>query len=480
MGLVFLSVDHGRPPTIRESDMERRARDPGAVSPRRRLRAVAFCAAALVAAGGCGPADLGGTPQRDAGAGAAALTISGIRPLTAEDPPFPLVETYLDVDPTDEAALLATAMSVTADATLLYGSWDHGTTWSRIAGPESGAFPGGDPMLTFDATGRAYVSTITPEIQVWRSADQGQSWAGPVVVGEGLASDRQWVAAGAGDGRGGHATVHVAAKTAGDDGRDVILVSRSRDGGATFSSPVLMPLDSGYLNAVTDLVVRSDGTILLPYLANYRRAPGPEEVFQGSRWLLTSEDDGRGWSGPYRVSGNLQFGNRSWDRAMKGLGGGGLAVEEGDGPEQGSVYMTWAGVLGEHLQILVARSRDGGRTWSEPVRVNDGGFDADHSTPTIAVDAGGIVAVTWNDRRHDSDGTCFRHYVAVSEDGGRTFSPNRAVSPRPTCLEPGSRWLNGGDTQGLSPHGDGFRTVWSVGRESDGSLRPWTAFIRAR
>lgn len=101
------------------------------------------------------------------------------------------------------------------------------------------------------------------------------------------------------------------------------------------------------------------------------------------------------------------------------------------------------------------------------------------ATPMVAVGGEGVVAVTWNDRRGEPDGRCFRHYVALSADLGRTFGPNRSVSDRRTCFRARSRWLNGGETQGLVALPDGsFRTVWTVGR--DESARPWTAVIRTR
>lgn len=406
--------------------------------------------------------------------------VTGAGPLVSESPPFPLVETYLAVSPVDPENLLASAMSTSADRSVVYRSGDGGRTWQRSEGPGGPVFPGGDPMLVYDRTGRAYFSTILPEIAVWRSEDDGRTWQGPVLVGEDRASDRQWVAAG-GRGGDGPVPVWVVAKTPedGGGGRDQIILSRSRDGGATFTNPTLIPLDSGYLNAVTHLAVREEGTLLLPFLANYGRLPGPEDLIRGTRWILMSEEGSGSWEGPFLVAENLQYGNRNWERAMKGLGGGGLAVDESGGPDHGTIYMTWAAVIGGHLQIVLARSPDGGRSWSEPVRVNDGGFDVDHSTPTVAVSGEGVVAVTWNDRRGDSGGRCFRHYVALSADGGRTFGPNRPVSDQRTCFRARSRWLNGGDTQGLVALPDGsFRTVWTVGH-NEGS-RPWSAVIRTR
>lgn len=404
--------------------------------------------------------------------------VSDVRPLVDQASPFPLVETYLAVNPVNPDNLLASAMSTSAGEALVYGSWDGGATWRTVEGPTGRIFAGGDPMLAFDGSGRAYFSTIDPEIHVWRSASGGRSWKGPVVVGEGRAADRQWVAASPAGGRGLH-PLHAVAKTPGRDGRDVLILSVSGDGGVTFAEPALVPVDSGYINAVTDLVVRKDGVAVLSYLANYGRLSAEPEVIRGHRWTMISEDHGRTWEGPFGVAANRQFGNRSWSLAMKGLGGGDMAVDRSGGPRHGTLYMTWAAVVDGRLQIVLARSPDGGRRWEEPVRVNDGGFGSNHSTPTVAVNRAGVVAVTWNDRRGDPDDLCFRHYVALSGDGGRSFGPNRAVSGRRSCFPARSRWLNGGDTQGLVALPDGsFRTVWSVGEGQN--LRPWTAVIRSR
>lgn len=408
-------------------------------------------------------------------------TVSQARPLVDGPPPFPAVETYLAVNPADPENLLASAMSVSASESVVYASRDGGSTWRQVESPEGPTFPGGDPMLAFDETGRAYFSTIAPGIHVWRSDDGGRTWAGPSLVGPDRAADRQWVVA-SGVGGDGSPRLLVAAKTvetAAGRRRDLFLLSSSRDGGRSFTEPELLPPDSGYLNSVTDLVVTGDGTLLMPYLVNYARISEDPQVIRGRRWIRISGDRGRSWSGPHPVAENLQYGNGTWSRAMRGLGAGNLAVDESGGPHDGTAYMTWAAVLGEQLQIVLARSPDGGRSWQEPVRVNDAGFDSDHSMPTVAVNRHGVVAVTWNDRRHDPEDRCFRHYAAVSVDGGKSFGPNRRVSDVETCPGPRSRWLNGGDTQGLASLPDGsFRTVWSVG-EPEG-LRPWTAVIRTR
>jgi hypothetical protein len=128
---------------------------------------------------------------------------------------------------------------------------------------------------------------------------------------------------------------------------------------------------------------------------------------------------------------------------------------------------------------MLARSRERGRAWSDAIRVTRAGHAAHHSPPEVTVGPDGVVAVSWNDRRHSPGNQCYHHYVAVSRDGGRTFSEERRVSERETCLPSGYRWQNGGDTQGLVglPEGS-FRVVWT-GPGPHGP-QPWTAEIEVR
>lgn len=118
------------------------------------------------------------------------VTVQKVGPLAKTSPPFPLVESFLVVNPADPENLLASAMSVSTDSSLIYGSWDGASTWKQVSSPEGQAFPGGDPILAFDGNGRAYFATITPAFNVWYSEDGGRSGAGPVTAGESGAYDR--------------------------------------------------------------------------------------------------------------------------------------------------------------------------------------------------------------------------------------------------------------------------------------------------
>jgi hypothetical protein len=75
-------------------------------------------------------------------------------------------------------------------------------------------------------------------------------------------------------------------------------------------------------------------------------------------------------------------------------------------------------------QVLLARTADGGRTWSRPVRpTGRRAGSANEQWPAVAVGAGGRVTVAWND---DSSGVQ-RAYLARSTDGGRRFGPAHAL-----------------------------------------------------
>lgn len=402
------------------------------------------------------------------------IEIDGVRPLAQDSPPVRLVETYLAASPPKPDTMIASAMSRSLGGAVVYATWDGGSTWRRVEGPEAPVFPGGDPMVAFDGNGRAYLSTLGSGFSVWRSTDGGRTWRGPVRVGDEEGYDRPWVAASGSPGRG-VLPVYAAAKVSGEG---TLFASMSRDGGRTFTELLRMPVDSGSLHAPTDLEVRGNGTILLPYVVYHGSVGGGRGLIRGRRYLLISEDGGESWTGPHRVAETLIYGNAAERELMlKGLGGGSLAVDESGGPFHGTIYMVWPQVVDGFIQIVVSRSRDSGRSWSSPRRVNGGGYESHHSTPEVAVGRNGEVAVTWNDRRRDPAGQCYHHYVAVSDDGARTFGPERRISEQETCLPTDYRWQNGGDTQGLAPLPDGgFRVVWTgPGPEA---VRPWTAVVR--
>jgi hypothetical protein len=83
-------------------------------------------------------------------------------------------------------------------------------------------------------------------------------------------------------------------------------------------------------------------------------------------------------------------------------------------------------------QILLVRTRNGGRTWSRPVRpTGRPRRSTDEWWPAVALNAGGRVTVAWVDRSSGAE----RVYYSQSTNGGRSFGP-----PRPIAASAGAQW----------------------------------------
>jgi hypothetical protein len=109
--------------------------------------------------------------------------------------------------------------------------------------------------------------------------------------------------------------------------------------------------------------------------------------------------------------------------------------------ETGTIYVAWEDLGAGVPRILFKRSTDGGRTWSEPVKVNDADgkrdFDFVEQFPTLSVAENGRIDVVWYDYRNDP---VFKEgdrrngfqdvYYASSANGGRTWSKNVRVNDR--------------------------------------------------
>ena len=100
--------------------------------------------------------------------------------------------------------------------------------------------------------------------------------------------------------------------------------------------------------------------------------------------------------------------------------------------EDGVFYVAWVGAGGGEADVWLARSEDG-VVFSAPVRVNDVAGDAaphEQAPAQVAVGSGGLVVVAWQNNRHEP-GRRFPYSdvrLARSEDGGRTFSPAVTVN----------------------------------------------------
>jgi hypothetical protein len=248
-----------------------------------------------------------------------------------------------------------------------------------------------------------------------RSTDHGQTWSAPVKIST-AAQDNHVEGSQVAVGPDG--SIYVAYEAATYDSTNVhaltgqIFVSKSTNGGVTFSTPVL-------------------ATPTTPF----------------------NDLDGNGFTSPYRKNSFPS-----------------LAV----GPE-GNVYVVYADQSqpsgGGNAEIRLVKSTNGGTSFGSPVLLNDQ-TAGQRLMPSVAVDqATGWVWVSWFDTRlNPSNNDLYDIYATMSTNGGATFSAQN-IRVTQTTDDSGTNIIGStflGDYGGIAAAGGYAHPVWTKG-STDGS-----------
>jgi len=334
------------------------------------------------------------------------------------------VEPHLAADPRDASHLVAAWQqdrwsNGSARALMSAASFDGGATWSVRALPFSacageGAARGGlylrtsDPWLSFGADGTVFASAISSAggtfapgsrnaVLVSRSTDGGRTWADPATLitdGEAFFNDKETVTADPADAR----FVYAAWDRLAPGGSGASYFARSTDGGATWEAPRVIDDPGSGAQTIANLVrVLPDGTLACVLV----RLVGDEDrVTDAAIEVVRSRDRGLTWSAPIRVSALQALGARD-PATGRAIRDGSILAQMAVAPD-GSLAVAWQDgrFTGARDAIALARSTDGGLTWSAPVRVNpDPSTTA--FTPQVHVRADGTIGVTYYVLRAD-------------------------------------------------------------------------------
>ena len=134
-------------------------------------------------------------------------------------------------------------------------------------------------------------------------------------------------------------------------------------------------------------------------------AKGSKGVDDGDLFSWRSTDEGKSWSGPTRI-------NSIAGSAREGLHG--LAASA-----DGSLYVVWLDLRSQTMEIYGARSTDGGATWTDEMLVYRSPDKAvcPCCHPSVAFSPDGTLSVMWRNQlfgRRDL-------FLTRSKDGGKTF-----------------------------------------------------------
>ncbi len=346
-------------------------------------------------------------------------------------------------------------------------SFDGGVTWALRTIPVSvcsgGPLDRGtDPWVAFSPDGTVHQTVLgvsgqsfTPsgvsEVAVSRSTDGGLTWSAPIAVirnsGSEFFNDKQTITADPTDSRYVYA-VWDRLRVAGGG---PTLFSRTTDGGLTWE-PAREIFDPG-ANAQTigNLIqVLPNGT-----LVNLMTVIRPTGVALN---VIRSTDKGLTWSQPSLVATHNSLGTRDTTTGAQ-IRDGGIIAQMAVAPD-GALSVVWqdARFTGVRDAIAFSKSVDGSFTWSTPVRVN---FNpaVPAFTPQVHVRADGVVGVTYYDLRSDTPAAPLLadFWIARSPDG-ETWTETRISGPFDMTLAPTSnnRGFFVGDYTGLASAGSTF------------------------
>lgn len=361
-----------------------------------------------------------------------------------------------------------------ANISSMYYSQDTGRTWTRkTLSSTYGVW--GDPSIICDTSGYFYFFHLSnpPSPGYWidrivcqRSTDKGSTWNNGTFTAlvPPHNQDKQWCAV---DRSNNNLYITWTefdlynSANALDSSR--ILFSRSTDAGNTWSTPTK-------INRISGDCIDSDNTVegavpaIGPNGEVYVSWVGPSGIVfdrsidQGNTWLyndifVTSVPGG-------------------WDFMVPGVQrANGLPVTMCDtsgGSNNGNIYINWSDQRNGDTDVWLARSSDGGNTWSAPVKVNNDNTTTHQFFTWACIDqSNGDIYVVFYDRRNYVDNRT-DVYIAKSSDGGITFT-NWKISSTP-FLPTNSVFF--GDYTNITAHNGIVRPIWT--RLHNGALSVWT------
>jgi hypothetical protein len=406
-------------------------------------------------------------------------------------------EPSIAVDPTNPNNVLAAAKDWRAGPKQVwhYRSTDGGRTW---ADGHIDSFPSelpnqSDPVVTFDSAGTAYMSVLGYNqndfniggLFVARSSDAGATWQKPVLVSansDQVFNDKEWIAvdrSGNPTTKGNlYATWTLFTKINPRKERGDIVLSRSTDGGVTFSGRTVVSLPAQQNNQGSYPVAGPNGEVYVLYYSGQGAAddggdgaaiyrPTLQAASGDALYVAKSTDGGLTFPQVRRAASVSPPPNPLPGSSFRMFVLPSLAVD----PHSGNLYATWNDYAGGDSDVKLVASTDGGLTWSDPRRVNDDPASPHHDQffPAAQVGSDGALNLLWLDRRDDPNNKKYVPYYARSTDGGLTFTRNSPVSRTASDPDIGFEGTLIGDyiALDLSPDGGTAYVAWPDTRNGD-------------
>jgi hypothetical protein len=321
-------------------------------------------------------------------------------------------------------------------------STDGGATWGKnVSIPNvSGQFVG-DPAAAIDGGGTIYavcqeyldLNAGTGNIRLMTSSDQGKTWSAVNTIQS--APDKPWVGGGPEDG-----TVFVSwlGSAAG--------IKRSLDHGQTWGTTQAL----GNIIHGTAIVASTSGLVHVPYNL---------DSDHNQLRYVRSKDGGATWEKARDLIADM--GKFCFECSPRQHPIVGAASD----PTGKTVAITWTSTLtggdGDD-DVWLMFSKDGGDTWTKPIRVNDNTTAARQFQSWVGIDACNRVHVAWTDLRNGKNEV----WYARSADPTQGFEPNLQVTDGSGPAT--SDFI--GDFKGVAILGSDVLVTWTDTRRDGGDI----------
>jgi hypothetical protein len=238
--------------------------------------------------------------------------------------------------------------------------------------------------------------------------------------------------------------------------RQAIELVSSNDGGQTWSAPAIVREDCDAFDPTTgallvhnqpfapQVAVGGDGKVFVAYSLFVEAGP------QAGTNLLNfrrSTNHGNTFDAEVTVSNIVLAGDQALLQGnIIDVPGPAMAVDTAKNAGKDTIYIAWTdgrdnpqvdvvASTGTYSfgDIVLAKSTDGGATWSTPKAVsptpaNFGGSGRDQFQPAVAVDRAGELAVCYYDKRNDTQNNAVDRFCSISADRGRSFQDIRQTT----------------------------------------------------
>jgi hypothetical protein len=358
-------------------------------------------------------------------------------------------------------------------------SKDGGKTWtSKKLKSKYGVF--GDPVLTFDQTGRLYYFHLASTKQAHLAQ----------IVCQGT------------DKIEGHFTIESATKEIGTKVQDkhwavvnpktntiyltwtqfdeyespnpkdssFIMFSKSTNRGISWTTPKRISKFGGDCMD-GDLTVEGAVPALGPNGEIYVTWSGPNGlVFQKSL------DDGKTW---FEEEKFVEYQTEGWDINVPGFyranGLPFLVSDMSNGSNRGALYLNWSDQRNgnDNTDVWLMKSTDGGETWSKPIKVNQDKTRSHQFFTNMAVDQtnGNLHFIYYDRSKYKSNDLQTDVVWSMSKDGGNTFE-QQTISEKSFIPNEADFF---GDYLGIAAYDKRIRPIWP--RMDNRKITLWTALI---